>query len=64
MINRMFNLICSGGHKHWSPTPQAFMGLSCSASMERAAAGGYGLMSRKCVASLRPYDNPHAHERS
>jgi len=44
------NLVCTAGHRHWSPIPEAFVGQTCSMSLEHAPLGGS--LSRKCPERL------------
>ena len=51
MINAKFNLVCGEGHRHYSPTPESFVGRACLTPLERTAEG---LPSKKkCPATLR-----------
>ena len=52
MIRAMFNLRCSAGHKHYSPTPTLFIGRGCMHTPPGEA--------KKCELVLARYDNPEA----
>jgi hypothetical protein len=45
MIRAKLNLICPRGHRHYSPTPKAFVGRGCSASKPND--------TKKCELTLR-----------
>lgn len=50
MIRKKFNLICPKGHKHYSPTPEHFVGRGCMSTPRYE--------TKKCDERLKAYRNP------
>lgn len=43
-----YNLVCSAGHRHWSPTPLLFVGKTCLSGLKTETGA-----SRRCQERLR-----------
>lgn len=43
----IWNLVCSEGHKHFSPTPDRFVGMSCDRTVAKKGEKGTSKCRRK-----------------